>query len=243
MAILFEKRSWMRGVKVNLAVPLALCVSALILPNARSAITQWTAGESDFVSNAIQNSPYYHPVFIDNQGGSISYGPGGSGDWQFTITAASSVSSFPVSGLGNGGIGISPNAAASTLTITFTGNLPTAIGGNFFRTDATFPPNLVTGAIRATATAGASSSFIDVVSTAPGTFGFGGFTTDGTGFSSLTLSFVSGGTGNYATVGNFYVGAVNPVPEAGTWVAACFIGLVVLGQSVWGSLRRKLARQ
>lgn len=134
---------------------------------------------------------------------------------------------------------ISTFGQGDVLVITFTGNRPTAIGGDFFWT--TFS-EAVAGSVQVKY-GGGDSEFIDVPLSGGGSFA--GITTDNAlGFSSISMSLVGYTSGDYfPTVDNFYVGIATPVPEAGTWVAGAFIGLFVVTRTGWGIMRRRLARQ
>lgn len=126
------------------------------------------------------------------------------------------------------------------LVITFRGTggytLPTAVGGYLFWTDLSNPANVIAGTVHAQLNDGTS---LDVYSSS-GHVNFGGFTTDGTAFTSLTFSLVGYTSGDrFATLDNFYVGSA--VPEPSGWVAAGFVALFVIGRTGFGYLRRRQA--
>lgn len=232
---------WMRQAVRRFAVLAFLAITPFWEQPAKGAIATFN-DEASFLSGGIQGD-YFHPVFVDDfELVDPSYGPGGSGNWQFQIAAASGAVTAPVNDLGNGGIGVGPLNILEGFTITFSGSLPTAVGGNFFWVDAEAPDTLMTGTVKVTANlSGGGSTTIDVSSTAPSTFGFGGFASDSAGFTSLTISFDSSPGNAFSTVGNFYVG-VAAVPEPGTWMAGGFLALVVAGRAGWGILRRRFIR-
>lgn len=148
-----------------------------------------------------------------------------------------SFSGYTISASATGGLYVgNPGGLFSTnnpvpLTFTFTGTLPTAVGGLFFVTDMNF------GALSSTLTVSLNDgTFINLPAPTGGalnlTGAFAGFTSD-VGITSLTVGgpFSSPlGTG-YATVNSLYVGtgrsATVPEPSAPALVGLALAGLAL----------------
>ncbi len=124
-------------------------------------------------------------------------------------------------------------SATDTLTITFTAGTVTAVGGRFFMADSTGSSVFNDGTLTVNTTGG---SFTTSASSSPSWFG--GITTVNP-ITSLTFAS-SGVSGHYPTFAEFYVGTA-VVPEAGGWVAAGFIALVVVGRLGSQVLKRRQA--
>ena len=102
----------------------------------------------------------------------------------------------------------------AAITLTFTSNNVTAIGGDFFQTDN--PGNAIVGDViltlndgttkTLTANIGNLQPFVGFISTKP--------------LTSLVLTFPA--TGNYATINNFVVGTA--VPEPSSWALLVGVG-------------------
>ena len=124
---------------------------------------------------------------------------------------------------------MSTNSAEAPLTFTFTGTLPTAVGGLFLATDSGF--NVVSSALSVSLNDG---TFINLPApSAPNTAGaFAGFTSD-VGITSLTVSgpFALPAGTLYATVNSLYVGtgpsASVPEPSSALMSVVGLLGLVV----------------
>ena len=137
-----------------------------------------------------------------------------------------------ISASANGGLYVSGTAGEvymSTnnpvpLTFTFTGTLPTAVGGLFLTTDSGF--NAVTTTIKVTL--GDGTAIVTVGGAGNTTVTFVGFTND-VGISSLTIE--SGGVNTYPTVNALYV-KDSAVPEPTSMLLSMFAGGMML-------LRRK----
>jgi hypothetical protein len=133
--------------------------------------------------------------------------------------------------VGNPGGLFSTNTEESPLTFTFTGTLPTAVGGLFFVTDAPF------GALSSTLTVSLNDgTFINLPAPTGGglnlTGAFAGFTSD-VGITSLTVGgpFSSPSGTGFATVNSLYVGtgrsATVPEPSAPALVGLALAGLAL----------------
>lgn len=229
----------------RLVLTVALGVGMAFDSPLRAAIAIYT--DSGSFTPTLQSGYYLNNFTGAGSGASLPYS-GGTGPFAYTITASGSfgvtgVAMNAASGLGDS---VSTFGQNAVLTFTFTGaNKPTAVGGNFFWSDNSTPANVAAGTVRADVKIGGTSvQTLDISSTGNSSIGFGGFTTDGTAFDSITFTLVGYTSGAfYSTVDNFYVGNVNPVPEAGGWVAASFISIFVVGRTGWGFLCRRLARQ
>jgi hypothetical protein len=128
-----------------------------------------------------------------------------------------------------------PNDA---LTISFTSNNVTAIGGNFFLNDT--DDNRIAGTITLTLNDG---SVIKLNSATSGAIPFGGFTTDGLKITSLTMSDLDPTTWN--NFDNLYVGtAITNVNPTATDVPEPFTVLgTIFGAGYGVTLKRKLAKK
>ena len=140
----------------------------------------------------------------------------------YTISASAPGELYAAPGL------MSTNSADVPLTFTFTGTLPTAVGGLFFVTDVNF------GALSSTLTVSLNDgTFINLP--APSalnlTGAFAGFTSD-VGITSLTVGgpFSSPSGTGFATVNSLYVGTGRSatVPEPSSFALISVIGLLGL---------------
>ncbi len=147
-----------------------------------------------------------------------------------------SVPGYPISASAPGGLYVSSGLFSTNnpgpLTFTFTGILPTAVGGLFFTTDASF--NAVSSTITVSINDG--TSFISLPAPTGGavdlTGMFVGVTSAG-GISSLTVGGPFSSTGNsYPTVNSLYVGPGPIIPEPSSFALISVIGLL-------GSVYRK----
>ena len=143
----------------------------------------------------------------------------------YTISASAPGELYAAPGL------MSTNSGEALLTFTFTGTLPTAVGGLFFTSDASF--NAVSSALSVSLNDG---TFINLPAPTGGglnmTGAFAGFTSD-VGITSLKVGgpFSSlPGTG-FATVNSLYVGtgptAAVPEPSSALMSVVGLLGLVV----------------
>ena len=118
---------------------------------------------------------------------------------------------------------MSTNSAEAPLTFTFTGTLPTAVGGLFLVTDASF--NALSSTLKVSLGDG---TFINLPASAGA---FAGFTSD-VGITSLTVSgpFALPAGTLYATVNSLYVGtgSTASVPEPSSFALISVIGLLGL---------------
>ena len=158
---------------------------------------------------AALNSFYANPLDVSFSGYTISASANGTGPGLF---------------VGNPGGLFSTNTANEPLTFTFTGTLPTAVGGLFFTTDVNF------NALSSTLTVSLNDgTFINLP--APSalnlTGAFAGFTSD-VGITSLVVGGPFSTSPAYATVTSLYV-APGPVPEPSTALMSVvgLLGLVV----------------
>lgn len=214
----------------------------------RAAIT--TFSDQTSFTASLENS-YYLNNFTGVRAGEYLDFAGGTGiTFSYRISASdeSGVTSIGMDSSSGLGDSMSIFEVNKQMIITFTGvNKPTAVGGNFFWStlfDGTpTSDDVIAGTIRADLNIGGSVETIYVTSTGNSSIGFGGFTTDGQGFDSLTLSLLNYSSGDYyPTLDNFYVG-INAVPEASGWVAGSFIALFAIGRTGFGFLRRRAALQ
>ena len=141
----------------------------------------------------------------------------------YSISASAPGALFAAPGL------ISTNIADEPLTFTFTGTLPTAVGGLFFVTDLNF------GALSSTLTVSLNDgTFINLPAPTGGglnlTGAFAGFTSD-VGITSLTVGGAFSSTVDpFATVNSLYVGTGRSatVPEPSSFALMSVIGLLGL---------------
>ena len=200
----------------------ALCFATAVIGAANTTLaatityTQQSAFNAAVTEQVEQN--------FDLLSGYYSSGLDVSGMTGYTFSANATGGIFANSNLGV----ISTNNPVD-LTFTFTGVLPTAVGGLFFMTDSNF--NAVSSGVK--------------ISLSDGTViilpfgGFAGFTSD-LGISSLTVGGWSVTTGPdvYPTINSLYFNSVSEVPEVpvpGT------LGLLGLGLAGLGAVRRRKA--
>ncbi len=184
----------------------------------RAAIVEYIDASS--FAAALETGSYVNSFTGAGSGLSLSYvGPHPTlGPFQYTITASGSfgvtgVDMAAASGLGQSASTFEENAV---LIITFTGtNKPTAIGGNFFWSDLSSPANVTSGTIRADFSIGGSIVHsLDVSSSTNSSIGFGGVTTDGEGFDSVTLTLLDYTFGDFfTTVDNLRIGQARLSPS------------------------------
>ena len=143
----------------------------------------------------------------------------------YTISASAPGELYASPGL------MSTNSADAPLTFTFTGTLPTAVGGLFLVTDASF--NALSSTLKVSLGDG---TFINLPAPTGGglntTGAFAGFTSD-VGITSLTVGgpFFGQPPGtNFVTVNSLYVGtgSTASVPEPSSFALISVIGLLGL---------------
>ena len=143
----------------------------------------------------------------------------------YTISASAPGELYASPGL------MSTNSADAPLTFTFTGTLPTAVGGLFLVTDASF--NALSSTLKVSLGDG---TFINLPAPTGGglntTGAFAGFTSD-VGITSLTVGgpFFGQPPGtNFVTVNSLYVGtgSTAAVPEPSSFALISVIGLLGL---------------
>jgi hypothetical protein len=210
----------------------------------QAAIATFT-DQTSFTAN-LESGYYFNNFTGAGTGDTLSYSGGTGGPFPYTISASSGgVTGIRMHSDTGLGISVSTFDHGEQLIITFTGaNKPTAIGGYFFWSELNDPSEVIAGTIRADLSIGGTVvESLDITSSGNSSIGFGGFTTTGQAFDSLTLSLVDYSSGFYfPTVDNFYVG-LNAVPQAGGWVAGSFVALFAIGRTGFGFLRRRSATQ
>ena len=141
-----------------------------------------------------------------------------SGVWSYDISSpgANGLSGQPTYGA------VAPYRIGSNLQVSFTGTLPTAVGGIFWATDIN-GNNISNATVTINFANGDSDTYNDT-SNYPD---FTGFISD-TQISSITIT-----NGNWATMDHLYVGNVVPVP------ATILLGLLGLGVGGW-KMRKSL---
>ncbi len=199
---------------------------------------------------ALAPGGYLNDFSTAGSGASLSFtGPTPvTGPFSYTVTSSGAfgVTGVDMAALSGLGRSISTFDENAVLIFTFTGaTKPTAIGGNFFWSDLNSPANVVNGTVTAAfKIGGLTVHSFEVSSTGNSSIGFGGVTTDGTPFDSVTFTLKNYSSGFFfPTADNFNIG-LTPVPEPGGWVAAAFTGFVVLGgfcKEGWRFLRRRRA--
>ena len=135
-----------------------------------------------------------------------SFGP--TNGWEYDISSPQGLSGQPTPAPDSGGA-VAPYNGGQTLTVAFTGPLPTAVGGTFWVTNVsgTFVPG---GVVTIKIFSDATYTYLDAVDYPA----FSGFISNSP-ITSMTISTA----GNWASMDNLYVG----VPEPMT------LGLLVIG--------------
>ncbi|WP_310428761.1 PEP-CTERM sorting domain-containing protein [Chamaesiphon sp. VAR_48_metabat_135_sub] len=213
----------------------SLSLLAIVFPLSASAVTTTYTNSTTFLNNT---STTYLETFDSLPLRELN-SPKAFSQSGFAYTVSAPNRLWVGSGIGNTGspfVGTqNPN---DNLTISFTSGNVTAIGGNFFLNDT--DDNLTTGIIKLTLDDG---SFINLNSPTSAPVPFGGFTTDGSIITSLTIS---GPTTTWENFDNLYVGTainraqlpanVTDVPEPLTVLGTIF------GAGYGVALKRKLAK-
>lgn len=225
---------------------IASLVLVITVNTSRAAVYTDYTDASTFAA-ALQPGNYLNDFTGAGSGDSLVYS-GGAAPFAYRITSTASngvsgVNMATASGLGRA---VSTFVENDVLTITFTANKPTAIGGNFFWTALADPSDVISGTITAAFKIdGLTVHSFDVTSTGNSSIGFGGVTTDGTPFDSVEFTLKDYTSGFFfPTVDNFNIGLVTPIPEPGGWIAAAFSSLFVLGgltRSGWRFVCRRRA--
>lgn len=137
---------------------------------------------------------------------------------------------------------MSTNNADALLTFTFTGTLPTAVGGLFFVTDINF--NALSSTLKVSLGDG---TFINLPAPTGGglntTGAFAGFTSD-VGITSLTVGapFSSAQGTGYATVNSLYVGTGGPTAAVPEPSSIALLGFGAVGLFAKARRRRRQAK-
>jgi hypothetical protein len=205
-------------------------ISTLLSPLPASAITLTYTDQASFLSNT---SSTYLENFdsLTNNVNPQSFSQGG-----FSYSVSSDNGLF----LSSGNTG-SQNLSAYTdfvpLTINFTSNNVTAVGGKFFFTDSA--SDFTSGTVVLTLNDG---TVLNLTSPTSSPTPFGGFTTDGSIITSLT--FAAGGSNRFATIDDLYVGtsiSATPVP----FEFSPNLGIGILGAAwlIRKSLKKKLEKK
>jgi hypothetical protein len=213
----FKRRSsfWSSS---RLSVIVCLVTVLIVGTSGRSAIVEYNDASS--FAAALEAGAYFNNFTGAGSGSSLSYtGPSPTlGPFRYTISASGSFGVTGVEMAIDSGLGLSVSTFEENaqLTITFTGtNKPTAIGGNFFWSDLSSPANVVSGTIRADFNIGGSTVYtLDIASSTNTSIGFGGVTTDGEAFDSVTLTLLDYVFGDFfPTIDNFQIGRASPGPS------------------------------
>jgi hypothetical protein len=205
----------------------AVTFATTIFPLSASAVTTTFTDSATFLGNT---SSTYLENFNSLTSGSLN-SPLTFSQSGFSYSVVASTLLY--SGTGNTGSRfLGENYRTDDITISFTSGNVTAVGGNFFLTDA--GDNLVAGSISLTLNDG---SVINLTSPTSGATPFGGFTTDGAIITSLTIA--GPGATSWDSFDNLYVGASNApaaVPEPFTILGTLF------GAGYGVALKRKLTK-
>ncbi len=210
----------------------ALCFATAVIGAANTAL----AATITYIGQSAFNAAVTEQVEqnFDLLNGFYSSGLDVSGMTGYTFSANATGGIFADSSLGV----ISTNNPVD-LTFTFTGVLPTAVGGLFFMTDSSF--NAVSSGVKISLSDGTVIILSAPTGDALNTIGaFLGFTSD-LGISSLTVGgsiLATPGFNVYPTINSLYFNSVSEVPEVpvpGT------LGLLGLGLAGLGAVRRRKA--
>ena len=208
-----------------IAVGLLALVMCGLASVAQASITVYTS-ESSFLSRVY--SGYYQENFdyapwlqLDNvisTPQSFS-GPLPTNTWAYQISSPTGLSGTPVYG--------APASwtQGNSITVTFSGTLPTAVGGIFWATDIN-GDNINNATVHITLASGGTFSYDD----ASNYSAFTGFVSPGSPISSMTLT----ASGAFAEIDNFDVGQA--IPEPATIVIWSLLGAGLFGLKV---VRRK----
>jgi hypothetical protein len=199
--------------------PAVLAVCLLVIPSQVSAQSTVYTSSATFFANVLPG--FYTETFTGNPGvfdTGVSFSSLG---FTYVIDAAGGIEPIYRSGtfLGN-------TYAAQALTITFTSNNVTAIGGNFFLTDVNDNP--ITGTVTITLSDGTVESF-----TTTSASDYRGFTSNtNTVITSLELSAPL--AAQFNSIDNFTVGVAVPEPAS-----VALITLAIAGIGTFYYRRRK----
>jgi hypothetical protein len=209
----------------------AVAFATTIFPLSASAVTTTYTNATTFLTNT---SSYYLETFDTSKPGEDYTSPTFSKNgFSYTVSSPNGL----WSGIGNTGSRFLGTLNENKdLTISFTSGNITALGGNFFLNDTN--DNLAAGTITLTLNDG---SVINLVSPTSGSTPFGGFTTNGSLITSLTIS---GPETTWENFDNLYVGTATAIAKpTATDVPEPFTVLgTIFGAGYGVALKRKLAR-
>jgi len=204
-------------------ISLAAVLLILAATNAALAGTTVYTDQGSFLA-AVQPGYYLEDFSAFTYGSftdpSLDFGP--INGFEYTMSAAD--------GLYSGDGHMSTNASYDSLDIAFTGSPVTAIGGLFWPTD-----DAGLGVFGRIALSLSDGTSVSLVGPTPDTFR--GFVTDGTAFTSMSISSLE--EVQWPTVDNFYVGQAGGETEVVPVPGAFLLGIVCLGCAGRRRRRRK----
>ena len=180
---------------VLLSVPVAIAAFA---PCAARAQSTFYVTQAAFLNKVQPN--YYDETFSTAAANMPSYSYSQNG-YGYTITPSAGM-------LSASGTDVSTNTANRGLTVTFTSGPVTAVGGNFYNTNAL--DNFSSSAVDVTVNY-IDGSNDEVTYTPASEAGFRGITSP---IAISSLVFAAPGTGNHASIGGLIVGTAAPEPSA-----------------------------